>query len=245
MSKNEGKTMIKHYTFQQLGKADHGWLKANFHFSFAQYYNPNRMGFGTLRVINDDLIAAGSGFAAHPHNNMEIISFVRSGAVTHKDNVGNEGVTLAGEVQVMSAGTGITHSEYNSSKDPLTLYQIWIEPNKRNVQPRWDSKLFPPQLNTSALPLLVSGYQEDKDQALFINQHARIYGGKLEKGTKINHIITHQAYVLASSGEFKLGENADLITMVKGDGAEITGQVSISIEALTETEIIIIDAPLS
>ncbi|PKH07413.1 pirin-like bicupin family protein [Moritella sp. Urea-trap-13] len=247
--------MIKHYPFQQIGKANHGWLKANHHFSFANYYNPKRMGFGSLLVVNDDLIAAGTGFPAHPHRNMEIITFVRSGAITHKDNAGNKGVTLAGEVQVMSAGTGITHSEYNLTKEPLTLYQIWIEPNKHNVKPRWDSKVFSDNSDTvnnkdtvnhtdkASLPLLVSGYPNEQDDALFINQKARIYGGKVKEGTLFNHTIEHQAYVLASNGEFEIIDNQQVVLMHKGDGAEVTKQQVISIKAISDAEIIIIDAP--
>lgn len=243
--------MIKHYPFQQIGKANHGWLKTHHHFSFASYYNPRRMGFGTLIVVNDDWVAAGTGFPAHPHENMEIITFVRSGAVTHQDNAGNKGVTLAGEVQVMSAGTGITHSEYNLTKQPLTLFQIWIEPNKHNVTPRWGSKLFSEKENTinstdnTKLPLLVSGYPDEQDNALFINQAARIYGGKVKKGSQFTHPIEHQAYVLASNGEFELIDNQRSVLMNKGDGAEVTKQKDVTIKALSDAEIIIIDVPAS
>ena len=236
--------MIKHYPIQQLGKADHGWLKSSHHFSFAHYYNPKRTGFGRLRVVNDDWVAPGTGFSTHPHKNMEIISFVRSGALTHKDSNGNEGITSAGEVQVMSAGTGITHSEYNSSKEALTFYQIWIEPNKYNVKPRWDSKIFPQDATSTDLPLLVSGYESDKEQALFIHQEARIYGGKLNKGVQIDFNIDHQAYVLASSGSFEIRDNQQKVVMQTGDGAEVDQQSVMTINALSDAEIIIIDAPL-
>ncbi|ABV86499.1 pirin family protein [Shewanella pealeana] len=250
--------MIKHYPYNRLGHANHGWLKSKHHFSFANYYNPTRMGFGKLRVVNDDWVEAGTGFASHPHRNMEIISFIRSGAITHQDSTGNIGITEAGEVQVMSAGKGIVHSEYNRTKDPLTLYQIWIETNKQNVEPRWESKKFPTQ-QTEELTLLASGYSEDtsktdteadgkKDsQALFINQEARIYGGKLAKGTVIEHNINHQAYILASNGMFDIedasatGSQIDNITMNKGDGAEVTQSKSINLSATTDCEIIIID----
>ena len=168
--------MIEHIPFEQLGKANHGWLNANHHFSFANYYNPKRMGFGSLRVINDDTIAPNTGFAPHPHDNMEIITYVRSGSVSHKDSVGNSGVTKQGQVQVMSAGTGIVHEEHNRSSKDLTLYQIWIQPNERDVTPRWGTKDFPTHSDTK-LPLLVSGFPNDND-ALFIHQRARIYGGK-------------------------------------------------------------------
>lgn len=236
--------MIKHYPYKSLGNANHGWLKSKHHFSFANYYNPTRMGFGKLRVVNDDWVEPGTGFPSHPHRNMEIISFIRSGAITHQDSTGNKGMTKAGEVQVMSAGTGIMHSEYNRTKDPLIFYQIWIETNKKNVTPRWESKKFPTK-QTEALTLLASGYPKDKSEALFINQECRIYGGKLAKGTIIEHKISHQAYVLASSGLFKVKENTDSkkgnITMNKGDGAEVTQTNSIFVRATTDCEIIIID----
>jgi len=242
--------MIKHYPFQQIGKANHGWLKANHHFSFANYYNPKRMGFGTLVVVNDDWVAAGAGFPAHPHKNMEIITFIRSGAVTHQDNAGHKGQTLAGEVQVMSAGSGIIHSEFNLTKEALTLFQIWIEPNKHNVKPRWDSKKFADNAdaihnssNTTRLPLLVSGYPDEQDNALFINQTARIYGGKVKKGSQFTHSIEHQAYVLASNGEFEIIDNQQTVLMKKGDGAEVTKQKEVTFKALSDTEIIVIDAP--
>jgi len=232
--------MIKHYPYKNLGSANHGWLKSKHHFSFAHYYNPNRMGFGKLRVVNDDWVEPSMGFPSHPHRNMEIISFIRSGAITHQDSTGNKGITKEGEVQVMSAGTGIVHSEYNRTKGPLTFYQIWIESNKNNVAPRWESKMFPTD-QASALTLLVSGYTEDKNKALFINQEARIYGGKLAKGTIIEHDIKHQAYILASSGMFKVEDNSGNITMNKGDGAEISQSNSIILRASTDCEIIIID----
>lgn len=240
--------MIKHYPYRNLGDANHGWLKSKHHFSFADYYNPDRMGFGKLRVVNDDWVEAGTGFPSHPHRNMEIISFIRSGAITHQDSTGNKGITKAGEVQVMSAGTGIVHSEYNRTQDPLTFYQIWIETNKQNVEPRWESKKFPTQ-QTDTLTLLASGYSKADDEKnsgpLFINQEARIYGGKLAKGTMIEHVIHHQAYILASNGTFTIedtaGNQINNITMNKGDGAEITQSNSIMLKATTDCEIIIID----
>lgn len=235
--------MIKHYTFKKFGKANHGWLKSSHHFSFAHYYNPERMGFGTLRVVNDDWVAPGTGFPTHPHRNMEIISFIRTGSITHKDSAGNKGLTSAGEVQVMSAGTGISHSEYNLSKEPLTFYQIWIEPNKHNVKPRWDSKPFSLKASNNQLPLLVSGYPEDKNSALFINQLARIYGGNVSKGAQFELAIDHQAYVLASKGQFKITDNQTTALMNKGDSAEVTKQKIITLTALQDSEIIVIDAP--
>jgi len=234
--------MFKHYPYKKLGHANHGWLKSKHHFSFANYYNPSRMGFGKLRVVNDDWVEPGTGFTPHPHRNMEIISFIRSGAITHQDSTGNKGVTNTGEVQVMSAGTGIVHSEYNRTNEPLTFYQIWIETNKHNVTPHWQSKNFPTK-RAEQLMLLASGYAEDNNKALFINQEARIYGGKLAKGTVLEHDIDHQAYVLASNGMFNIESSASKadasINMNKGDGAEVTQVKSMVLRALTDCEIII------
>ena len=235
--------MIRHFSYSQLGKANHGWLETSYHFSFAYYYNPERMGFGTLRVINDDWVMPGTGFSAHPHQNMEIISFIRSGEISHQDDAGNTGITRAGEVQVMSAGKGVVHSEYNLSEEPLTLFQIWIRPNQQNVTPRWESKQFPTQLNNNRLPLLVSGYSEDAEQALFIHQKAKIYGGKLAKGASIKHRITHQAYVVASKGTFELTSPDGTIVMQTGDGAEVTDLSFVQILAQSESELLIVDAP--
>lgn len=236
--------MLKHYPYKSLGYANHGWLQSKHHFSFAHYYNPMRMGFGKLRVVNDDWVAAGKGFPSHPHRNMEIVSFIRTGAITHQDSTGNKGITKSGEVQVMSAGTGIVHSEYNRTKEPLTFYQIWIETNKQGVTPCWKCKKFPTDL-AKKLTLLASGYPEDKGKALFINQEARIYAGKLAKGTiiehPIEHPIEHQAYILASSGMFKVINNTESITMNKGDGMEVIQSNSITLNASTNCEIIIID----
>lgn len=232
--------MIKIYKYKQLGHAKYDWLDSKFHFSFANYYNPDRMGFGVLRVINDDIIQPKTGFPKHPHHDMEIITYVRSGAITHKDSTGNEGRTEAGDVQVMSAGTGIQHSEYNLEDTETTLYQIWITPNKVGVEPRWDAKQFPKDFVTDKLHLLVSGRKEDADkEALFIYQDAAIYGGKIKAGEKINHNIINQAYVLVSYGRI----NLDGEILEKGDGAEITEKKSITLNALDNTEILVIDAP--
>ena len=226
--------MITHYPYKQLGTANHGWLKARHHFSFSRYYNAKRMGFGTLRVINDDSIKAGTSFPPHPHKNMEIITFVRSGAISHRGSCGNEGITSAGEVQVMSAGKGIVHEEYNRSKDPLTLYQIWIESNRQNVKPRWETKKFRNKTFTTKLPLLASGYASDSEEALYIQQKARIFGGKFSQGTTFTHSITHQAYILASSGSFEVSNVKSTISLNKGDGAEISHDKSITVTALTK-----------
>ena len=237
--------MIKHIRYADLGRADHGWLQSRFHFSFADYYNPRRMGFGKLRVINDDLIKPGYGFDLHPHKNMEIISYIRSGVISHQDSEGNKGQTKAGEIQVMSAGSGIRHSEYNLGAEPLTLYQIWIETNKPGTQPRWETQTFPVQPVTDALPLLVSGFAGEQEQALFINQKARIFGGRLQQGAEISHKITAQAYLLASQGQFEISGSgsAQRVILNQGDGAEVTDTGQLTIKALTDCELVLIDLP--
>ena len=241
IQQKEKKTMITIYPYASLGHADHGWLDARHHFSFASYRNPKRLHFGALRVINDDRVAAGKGFNTHPHNNMEIITYVKSGAITHRDSLGNEGRTNAGDVQVMSAGTGVFHSEYNLETEDTTLYQIWIEPDTQNVPPRWDSAEFPKVAVQHALPVLASGQpQHTATEALYIHQDAAIYGGVMKAGTIITQPIKHQAYVLASNGELVVcGQK-----LSKGDGAEITGEKTITIEAQSDAEILVIDVPV-
>ncbi len=166
----------------------------------------------------------------------------RTGAITHEDNKGHKGVTKNGEVQVMSAGKGVVHSEYNRSRDPLTFYQIWIKTNKMNIEPRWESKKFPNKPVEDALPILVSGFSEDKNKALFIHQKARIFGGKIRKGAMVEHAIESQAYILASDGRFEINDNEFQKTLNKGDGAEVTMSKKITITALTNCEIVLIDA---
>lgn len=232
--------MITVYPYEHLGHADHGWLDARHHFSFAGYRNPARMGFGALRVINDDRVAAGKGFDTHSHNNMEIITYVRSGAITHRDSLNNEGRTRAGDVQVMSAGTGVFHSEYNLEAGDTTLYQIWIEPDKRDVPPRWDAREFPKEAVEGRLPLLVSGRSADAASgALTIHQDAALYGGQLKAGSVITQPIRHQAYLLASEGEFTVNGKR----LKKGDGAEVTGEKQVILKAISDAEILVIDVP--
>ncbi len=236
---------IKLYPYTELGHANHGWLDARHHFSFARYWNPERTHFGMLCVINDDKISAGRGFPPHSHDNMEIITYVRSGAISHRDSMGNEGRTNAGDVQVMSAGSGITHSEYNLEDTDTTLYQIWIESHTQNVPPRWDTKEFPRDVSSDGLRLLVSGQPEHQNKwALFIYQDAAIYGGKLTKGCQIIQAIKHQAYILASKGSFTISlDNGASKTLTQGDGAEIMNTSQFTISANDEAEIIVIDVP--
>ncbi len=228
--------MIKIYPYGDLGRANHGWLDARHHFSFASYHNPERMGFGVLRVINDDIIQAGTGFDTHPHQNMEIITYVRQGAITHRDSNGNTGRTTAGDVQVMSAGTGVYHSEYNLEEEDTNIFQIWIEPDQLDVQPNWGSHSFPKNPAEHQLELLVSG---DGKAPLSIHQNAYIYGGYLTAGTALDHPLTNQAYILVSDGEVRI----DREFLSKGDGAEITDTSSVRLESISDARVLVLDVP--
>lgn len=232
--------MITVYPYNSLGHADHGWLDARHHFSFAGYWNPRRVGFGTLLVVNDDRVSSGRGFGTHPHDNMEIITYVREGAITHKDSLGNTGRTEAGDVQVMSAGTGVFHSEYNLEPGDTRLYQIWIRPNVQGVKPRWEARQFPKTPSTDRLTVLASGMTEHAGQgAALIHQDAAIYGGQLKADATVIQSIKHQAYVLASRGKLTLNG----VEMQQGDGAEVTETRSLSITAVTDAEVLVIDVP--
>lgn len=228
--------MITHHPFERLGGAKHGWLDAKHHFSFANYFDPKKLSHGELLVINDDRIAPHTGFDTHPHRDMEIITYVRKGAITHKDNRGNKGRTTAGNVQVMSAGTGISHSEYNLEDEETNLYQIWIAPKSKGVQPKWDMAEFPQEPVSDALSLLVSGEQK---APLTIHQDARIYAGRMLKGKTLSHAIKGKAYVLVSEGQVTIsGHKAQ-----KGDGLAISDEKSITIAALTDCELLVIEVP--
>lgn len=232
--------MIQIQRYHELGSMQISWLHAHYHFSFSNYYNPDRMGFGPLRVINDDIVKVGGGFDFHSHKDMEIITYVRKGAITHRDNLGNEGKTAAGDVQVMSAGTGITHAEHNVEQVDTNLYQIWIEPNKLGVAPSWEAREFDKTPVKDALHLLVSGLAEHiSSGALYINGDAAIYGGVLEKGTTINHALKKAAYVLVSDGEITLNGQS----LKKGDGAQVLDETALEIHALTSAEVVVIDLP--
>jgi quercetin 2,3-dioxygenase len=176
--------MIERRPFNELGGEDHGWLKAKHHFSFGEYENATRMGWGSLRVWNDDEIAPNTGFPPHPHANMEIITYVREGAVTHKDSLGNEGRTEAGDVQVMSAGSGIRHAEYNLEQKPTRIFQIWITPSSIGGSPAWGSQPFPKVDHSGRFVTLASGFDNDRD-ALPIRARARVLGATLKAGERV------------------------------------------------------------
>lgn len=223
--------------FNSLGHADHGWLDARHHFSFASYHDPARMGWGSIRVWNDDAIAANSGFPTHAHSDMEIITYVRSGAITHEDSLGNKGRTAAGDVQVMSAGTGIRHAELNVEPEPTTLFQIWIEPRSRGGTPAWSAKPFPKSDGTGTLQLLASGFGEA--DALPIRTDARIFGATLAAGQSVTHLVGEgrHAYLVPALGTLTIND----VAVGARDGVALSAG-SYSIVATTDGELVMVDA---
>ncbi|MEP3143194.1 pirin family protein [Qipengyuania citrea] len=231
--------MIDIRPFATLGHADHGWLDARHHFSFANYHDPDRMGWGSIRVWNDDTIAAQSGFPPHPHRDMEIVTFVRSGAITHRDSLGNEGRTAAGDVQVMSAGTGITHAEMNREDEATTLFQIWIIPDRQGEQPGWGQREFPKATREGGFEVLASGDAE-ADDALPIRTDAKVAAATLAKGQSAvwNTSGERHQYLVAPKGLVAVnGREAQ-----PRDGIAVTGESEIVVEALDDAEIVLVDA---
>jgi len=231
--------MIEHRPFQNLGHADHGWLNARHHFSFASWYDPSRMGWGAIRVWNDDEIAPKSGFPPHPHADMEIITYVRTGAITHQDSLGNTGRTGAGDVQVMSAGAGVRHAEYNLEEETTTLFQIWIEPKTRGGQASWGAKPFPKDDRSGKFTALASGFADDKD-ALPIRTDARVLGATLKAGETATYPLTpdRHAYLVSARGELEVNG----LALAPRDGAAITGETSVTVKALSDAEVVMVDA---
>ncbi|MBO9714621.1 pirin family protein [Sphingomonas sp.] len=231
--------MIERRSFESLGHANHGWLNAKHHFSFANYYDPDRMNWGAIRVWNDDEIASNSGFPPHPHANMEIITYVRQGAITHQDSMGNRGRTQAGDVQVMSAGSGIRHAEYNLEPETTRIFQIWIEPRSTGGQPSWGAKPFPKGDRSGKFVTLASGFAEDND-ALMIRADARVLGATLKAGESVEHVIGEgrHAYLVPAVGAVTL--NGDRIEA--RDGAALSGGQTVTITALEDAEIVLVDA---
>lgn len=229
--------MIERRPFEELGGADHGWLKTWHHFSFADYHDPQRMGWGALRVWNDDEIAPGTGFAPHSHADMEIITFVRQGAITHEDSLGNKGRTEAGDVQVMSAGTGITHSEYNREPGLTRIFQIWIIPTRRGGSPAWGAKPFPKAGRSGRLVVLASGF--DDPGALPIRTDARLLGATLTAGETVQHALdgARHAYLVPASGLVEVNG----VRLNARDGAAIRGESVLKIAALEDSEIVLAD----
>lgn len=233
--------MIERRTFDSLGGANHGWLDAKHHFSFAGYHDPKRVHWGPLRVWNDDTIAANTGFDPHPHRDMEIITYVRKGAITHQDFLGNKGRTAAGDVQVMSAGTGITHAEYNRETEDTQIFQIWIIPNRGGVKPRWEARAFPKGEAAGELVVLASGRDKDAgSDALMIHQDAALLGATLPAGRTVTYQLGDRlAYLVPARGKVRVNG----VEIDARDGAAIKDEPTLTIEAVEEAEILLADLP--
>ena len=232
--------MIDIRPFAGLGHADHGWLDARHHFSFASYHDPGRMGWGAIRVWNDDTIAAKSGFPPHSHGDMEIVTFVRSGAITHKDSLGNQGRTAAGDVQVMSAGTGITHAEYNLEGEATTLFQIWILPDRAGEQPSWGQREFPRGDRAGNWVTLAAGDAGTDGEVLPIRADAKVLAAKLSAGERLGYAAdpSRHLYLVSPTGRITVnGQRAE-----PRDGIAVTGEARLEIVAEDDAEIVMVDA---
>ncbi len=232
--------MIDHRPFEGLGAFRIDWLNAKHHFSFGSYYDPSRMGFGPLRVWNDDEIQPMSGFDPHPHRDMEIITYVREGAITHRDSLGNEGRTEAGDIQVMSAGTGIVHGEWNRDDDLTRLFQIWIMPRTSGLTPRWETRKFPKAADGVLKPM-ASG-EAHIEGALPIDQDATLYAGTLPKGGTITHTMKagRGAYLVPTNGDITVNG----VSIKARDGVAVADEAFIEVNALEKTELIMVDVLL-
>jgi redox-sensitive bicupin YhaK (pirin superfamily) len=233
--------MIDIRPFAALGHADHGWLKARHHFSFADYRDPARMGWGRLRVWNDDEIAPGTGFAPHPHRDMEIITYVREGAITHRDDMGNEGRTEAGDVQIMSAGTGVVHSEYNLEPVTTRIFQIWILPDRRGVRPAWGAKRFPRAAREARFEVLASGRRQDAGAgALPINADAAVMAATLRAGQVLRQPLApgRVAYLVPATGAVEVNG----LAAAARDGIAIRDEAEIAITAREDAELVMVEA---
>lgn len=231
--------MIERRPFASLGGAKHGWLDTRHHFSFADYQDPERMSWGRLRVWNDDAIAPDTGFPPHPHADMEIITYVTEGAVTHQDSLGNQGRTEAGDVQVMSAGTGIRHAEYNREPETTKLFQIWILPTSRGQAPSWGTRPFPKGDRSGRFVALASGFAEDRE-ALPIRSDARVLGAALHAGEIVDYPLGRErhGYLVAARGSVEVNG----VRLDARDGAAIHGEAGLRVRALDDAELVLVDA---
>jgi quercetin 2,3-dioxygenase len=224
----------------ERGHANHGWLDSYHTFSFAGYYDPEHMGFADLRVINEDRVEGGQGFPTHPHQDMEIITYVLEGSLAHRDSMGNSSVIRAGEVQRMSAGTGVRHSEYNALPDRQTHFlQIWLYPARAGIAPSYEQKAFAAEEKRNRLCLLVS--PDGRDGSLHINQDALLYGTVLDPGRSVQHEFSkdRKGYIHIARGAAKVGEEL----LSAGDAMALEDTKSISLHAETEAEILLFDLP--
>lgn len=226
---------------RERGVAEHGWLHSRFSFSFAEYYNPNRMGFGALRVINDDSIEAGTGFGKHPHQNMEIISIVTKGSLEHHDSQGNHGIIKAGEIQYMSAGAGVHHSEHATQEEAVSLFQIWIHPNQKSGIPLYDQRDFNHYDKTNRWVTLVSG--DGREDSITIRQDAAIYSAEVneDKTLSIPPVNTgHGRLLFIIEGKVEINGHI----LEKRDEVQITDEDEYTLLALTESKVLLFDVPM-
>ncbi|HVH82127.1 MAG TPA: pirin family protein [Stellaceae bacterium] len=234
--------MIELRPFESLGGGNHGWLDTRHHFSFADYRDPARVHWGKLRVWNDDAIAPGTGFDPHPHQDMEIITYVREGAITHQDSLGNTGRTAAGDVQVMSAGTGIRHAEYNREKELTRLFQIWIIPDEKGGAPSWGAKPFPKGDRAGHFVTLASGIKGDDVKseagALPIRTSARVLGATLKAGQQAKYRLAgRHAYLVPAAGKIEVNG----VAASAGDGVAIADETVIHVTASEDAELVLVD----
>jgi redox-sensitive bicupin YhaK (pirin superfamily) len=231
--------MIEVRPFASLGGANHGWLDAKHHFSFARYWDDNRVHWGNLRVWNDDTIAPGTGFPAHPHQDMEIITYVREGAITHRDDLGNEGRTEAGDVQVMSAGTGVAHSEYNLEDVETRIFQIWILPDRTGEKPSWGAKPFPKSDRAGSFVTLASGIEGD-EKALPIRTDARVAGATIKAGETVSYRAApgRHLYLVPATGRIEVNG----VAAGARDGVAIKDVSDLAITAIEDSEVVLVDA---
>ena len=232
----ESKTELRPAT--QRGYADHGWLKSFHSFSFADYYDPAHMGYGPLRVINEDRVAAGMGFGTHGHRDMEIISYVLEGALAHKDSMGNGSVIRPGDVQRMSAGTGVTHSEFNQSHDGVTHFlQVWIQPNVTGIKPSYEEKHFDAASKRGQLRLIASS--DGRDGSVLIHQDASLFAGMLEGEERASHTLAagRLGYVHVARGRVTVNGNA----LEAGDALKVAGPADIVLEKAHDAEVLVFD----
>jgi len=230
--------MVELRPFDKLGGADHGWLRARHHFSFADYFDPKRESWGALRVWNDDEIQSNNGFPPHPHANMEIITYVREGAITHQDSMGNRGRTEAGDVQVMSAGSGIRHAEYNLEPQTTKIFQIWILPRAKGGEPAWGAKPFPKADRSGRFVTLASGLGDD--DALPIRADARVLGATLKAGERAEYVLgkSRRGYLVPATGAVEVNG----VRIGARDGAAIGDTDVVTISAIEDSEIVLVDA---
>lgn len=227
----------------ERGGADHGWLKAQHYFSFGSYHNPEKVHFGLLRVLNDDIVEGGGGFPTHPHDNMEIVTIPHSGALQHKDSSGGNGIIKAGDVQIMSAGTGVQHSEANASEtEPVNLFQLWVFPKERNIKPRYDQRSFDIEDRKNKWQVMVS--PRDEDNALWINQDARFALTHLEKGESLaytNAFKGNGVYLVVIKGSVQIDGN----DLGERDAAGISGTDTVSITATKDAQLLAVEVPMN